>query len=80
MDEPFSSKNKKTGLSAYLDAINWSPMIGFSFKEWIVDSKRNYMNGQWALMAETKGFGSNWEKNWNWCFGADESNCPKDLK
>lgn len=33
MDEPLSSKNKKTGLSVYFDAINWSPMIGFSFKE-----------------------------------------------
>ena len=80
MDEPLSSKNKKTGLAVYLDAINWSPMVGFSFKQWIVDSKKNYMSGQWALLAETKGFGSNWEKNWNWCFGVDERNCPKDLK
>lgn len=32
---------------------------------------------QWALMAETKGFGSDWEKKWNWCFSVNERNCPK---
>ena len=29
------------------------------------------MSGQWAMEAETNGFGSNWEDNWNWCFGVD---------
>ncbi|KAJ5623171.1 hypothetical protein N7490_011776 [Penicillium lividum] len=78
-DENLSSTYKKAGLDIFLSIVNYANMAGFSFSEWVYDSKRNYMNGQWALEGETNGFGSNWESNWNWCFGVDETNCPKEL-
>lgn len=46
MDDPLSSTNKKAGLDVFLDAVNWTSWIGFSFSQWIVDSKRNY---EWSV-------------------------------
>jgi hypothetical protein len=79
MDEPVGPNTKKAGLDFFLDIVNYSNFAGFSFSEWIKDDKRNYLDGQWAMEGETNGFGSNWESNWNWCFGVYPTNCEKEL-
>ena len=40
MDAPLSNTNKKPGLAVFLDAVNWAAMVGFSFSEWVIDSKK----------------------------------------
>lgn len=79
MDEPVGPKTKKAGLDFFLDIVNYLNFAGFSFSEWIKDGKGNFTSGQWAMEGETNGFGSNWESNWDWCFGVDETNCEKEL-
>ncbi|KAJ5649433.1 uncharacterized protein N7484_003156 [Penicillium longicatenatum] len=79
MDGRLSSSNGKTGLDVFRDIANYANFAGFSFSEWIIDGRKNYLSGQWAMEGETNGFGSNWETNWDWCFGVDQTSCEKDL-
>lgn len=59
----FSKSTSLAGLDVFTDIVKHNNFIGFSFSDWIVDKKKNYMSGQWAMEGETKGFGSNWESN-----------------
>ncbi|RAH76772.1 hypothetical protein BO86DRAFT_383541 [Aspergillus japonicus CBS 114.51] len=75
MDEPMGTTSSSAALSVFLSVVNYATFTGFSFNEW-VDSD---LSGQWAMEAETAEFGSNWETNWNWCFGVEENYCDKGL-
>lgn len=63
MSDHLSKSTSLAGLDVFTDIVKHNNFIGFSFSDWIVDKKKNYMSGQWAMEGETKGFGSNWESN-----------------
>ncbi|RMJ21078.1 hypothetical protein PHISP_08051 [Aspergillus sp. HF37] len=72
---PNGHDNAINGLESFWAAEKQSSMAGFSFKKWLKRPGGSKTSGQFAMEAEVNGFGSNWENNWNWCFGVDQSGC-----
>ncbi|OOF98769.1 hypothetical protein ASPCADRAFT_403101 [Aspergillus carbonarius ITEM 5010] len=76
LDSPMSgTSSSSAAMSVFLNPVNYSTSAGFSFSEWVDGD----LSGQWAMEAESNGFGTNWETNWNWCFGVEAASCDKEL-
>lgn len=59
-------------MSVILGYEKTSYMIGHAFET----NVNGYLDGQFAFEEESNGFGSNFETDWNWCFGVYPNNCP----
>ncbi|RAL00809.1 uncharacterized protein BO80DRAFT_434898 [Aspergillus ibericus CBS 121593] len=76
LDSPMSgTSSSSAAMNVFLNLVNYSTFAGFSFSEWVDGD----LSGQWAMEAESNGFGTNWETNWNWCFGVEAASCDKGL-
>ncbi|PWY68228.1 hypothetical protein BO83DRAFT_429135 [Aspergillus eucalypticola CBS 122712] len=76
LDSPMSGTSaSSSAMSVFLNVVNYATFAGFSFNEWV----NGDLSGQWAMEAESNGFGTNWETNWNWCFGVEQASCDKEL-
>ncbi|RAH46318.1 uncharacterized protein BO95DRAFT_494973 [Aspergillus brunneoviolaceus CBS 621.78] len=76
LDSPSSgSSSSSAAMTLFLNLVNYATFAGFSFNEWV----NGDLSGQWAMEAEVNGFGTNWETNWNWCFGVEQASCDKEL-
>ncbi|KUJ10786.1 uncharacterized protein LY89DRAFT_739776 [Mollisia scopiformis] len=75
MNTPTEAGNQ-TPYDVVLDQAQTAGWLGHSFLTFVHDSQTGKGdNGQWAMEGEVGSFGTDWDPNWNWCFGVYPQNC-----
>lgn len=62
------------GADAVLDML-WHPLSKNGYLAFNLKDHSQGKDGKCILVAESEGFGREWEDNWNWCFGSHGSGC-----